>query len=668
MGDVKSCRVLVTPITYGKNDPCLRTELEAAVGQVINNQLGRPLTSAEQRELLPGSNGYIAGLETIDRTALERADRLKVIVRYGVGVDNVDLKAAQERSIVVTKTPEANSVSVAELTIALILSLARSVLQNAIEIRHGGWPRTRGWTVDGKTVGLIGFGSIGKEVARRLHGWNCRVVACDPCPDAEAARSLGVELRSAEEVLAQSDFLSLHVPTLPETRQMVNADFLARMKPGSHLINTTQGELVDEAAVAEAVRTRHIAGAAVDVYAEEPPSAGHPFFELPQIIATPHCAAHADGATDAMGWGALRAYLAVLAGEQPEHRILPKEGTLEYRIRKKTCPTVYFIGVTTAHSSIMKVFPLWMQELGCADVVIQGVDLKLHDDPKNYRAAVAQIKYDPLSMGALVTSHKITLLEAARDMFDYLDPYALTCREVSSISKNGSALEGHAKDPITAGLSLDALLGKDYFRRTGGHVLCLGAGGSTTAIVLHFAHQPNRGDRPESIVIVNRSPGRLQHLESMVAALNTDIQVEYYCNSDPEANDRFMARMRPGSLVINATGMGKDSPGSPLTNNGVFPEYGVAWELNYRGELDFLHQALAQAESRRLTVEDGWLYFLHGWTQVIAQVLKVKIDDAIFARLADIAGRICTPALPKRVVRGVALGQGCRHPEPGGRP
>lgn len=449
---------------------------------------------------------------------------------------------------------------------------------------------------------------------------------------------------------------------------MVNAGFLARMKPGSYLINTARGELVDEVALAEAVRAGHIAGAAVDVYAEEPPPAGHPFFGLAQIITTPHCASHTDGAMDAMGWGALRACLAVLAGSQPEHRILPKAPAPVYSISKKTLPTMYFIGVTTANSSIMKVFPLWMQELGHPDVVMEGMDFKLHDDPEKYRTAVAQIKYDPLSLGALVTSHKINLFEAARDMFDYADPYAVTCGEVSSISKNGSALEGHAKDPISAGLSLDSLLGEDYFRVNGGHVLCLGAGGSTTAIILHFAHKPNRGDRPKRIVIVNRSPGRLQHLESMIAGLNTDIQFEYYCNSNPEANDRHMAQMPPASLVINATGMGKDSPGSPITDSGVFPEDGIAWELNYRGELDFLHQALAQAESRHLTVEDGWLYFLHGWTQVIAQVLKVNIDDLMFERLADIAGRICTPALLQRVVRGVVSGPACRAPVAGAQP
>jgi shikimate dehydrogenase len=325
-----------------------------------------------------------------------------------------------------------------------------------------------------------------------------------------------------------------------------------------------------------------------------------------------------------------------------------------FAVRAKTHPTMYFIGVTTSKSSIMKVFPLWMLELGHPDVLIEGVDLKLHDEPAKYREAVTEIKQDPLSLGALVTSHKITLLEAARDLFDYLDPYAVACGEISSISKKGAVLEGHAKDPITAGLSLRALLGKNYFSQSAGHVLCLGAGGSTTAIVLHFASQRDKGDRPPRIVIVNRSPGRLKHLESMAAALNTGIQFEYHCNIDARVNDRIMAEMPSGSLVINATGMGKDSPGSPVSANALFPEGGVVWELNYRGELDFLNQALAQAQRRHLTVEDGWLYFLYGWTQVISQVLDARIDSATFTRLADIAGRISGPALPQRVVNGNA--------------
>ena len=315
----------------------------------------------------------------------------------------------------------------------------------------------------------------------------------------------------------------------------------------------------------------------------------------------------------------------------------------------KTRPTLYFLGVTTAQSSIMKVFPLWMKELGREDVVIEGVDLRLHDDPRNYRRAVEQIKYDPLSLGALVTTHKVNLLAAARDLFDSLDPFAATCAEVSCISKDGAdgaLLAGHAKDPVTAGLSLGSLLGCGYFGRTGGHVLSFGAGGATTAIALHLARKQDPADRPRRIVVVNRSPGRLDFLRRMVAELATDIEFEYHCNVLPEFNDSLMGQLPPASLVINATGMGKDLPGSPITDRGLFPIEGIAWELNYRGELPFLYQALAQREPRQLRVEDGWLYFLHGWTSVIAEVLKVQIDAAMFQRLGAVASAICKPALP----------------------
>jgi shikimate 5-dehydrogenase len=169
-------------------------------------------------------------------------------------------------------------------------------------------------------------------------------------------------------------------------------------------------------------------------------------------------------------------------------------------------------------------------------------------------------------------------------------------------------------------------------------VLSFGAGGSTTAIVLHLAQKQDRADRPRRVIVVNRSAGRLDYLRKMVAGLGTDIEFEYHCNVAPEFNDELMGQLPPASLVINATGMGKDLPGSPITDGGLFPMGGVAWELNYRGELQFLHQALAQRETRQVRVEDGWPYFLHGWTQVIAEVLKVQIDQAMLQRLATVAG------------------------------
>jgi shikimate dehydrogenase len=310
---------------------------------------------------------------------------------------------------------------------------------------------------------------------------------------------------------------------------------------------------------------------------------------------------------------------------------------INMKIIEKKQPTFYFIGVTTKQSSIMKVFPLWMRDLGREDVVIEGWDCQIHDEPEKYREAVAQIKYDPLSLGALVTTHKIDLLNAARDMFDYLDPYAEITGEISSISKQDGRLEGHAKDPITSGLSLDAIIGKDYFGKTGGEVLSFGAGGSAIATFLHLANKQDKDDRPDVFTFVNRSQGRLDHAEEMISKLDTDIAVHYIQNSDPEVNDQIMEKLPPKSIVINATGMGKDTPGSPVTWEGLFPQDGIAWEFNYRGELGFMHQAKAQAISRNVTVEDGWLYFIHGWTQVIAQVLHFDLTPALLEKFMQTA-------------------------------
>ncbi len=311
--------------------------------------------------------------------------------------------------------------------------------------------------------------------------------------------------------------------------------------------------------------------------------------------------------------------------------------TNRYPIIEKTVPTFYFIGVTTFKSSIMQVFPLWVKELGRSEIIMEGLDLRIHDSAEAYRQAVAQIKQDTNSLGALVTTHKIDLYDAARELFDYVDEYAVLCGEVSSISKRDGRLEGHAKDPISAGLSMDALLGQGYFARTGGHLLCFGAGGSAVATALHLVNKKDRGDRPRRFIVVNRSQGRLDRMKAMIHRVRSDIDFEFICNHDPVRNDSIMARMPEGSVVINATGMGKDIPGSPVTGTGLFPKRGVVWEFNYRGELDFLRQARAQAQSRQLTVEDGWLYFLHGWTQVISQVLHLQIEGECFERLAALA-------------------------------
>lgn len=313
--DLQSYRVLVTPTSYAKHDARLKSMLEETVGEVIYNPTARPLTSAELCALLPGCDGYIAGLDVIDRAALEAADRLKVIARYGVGVEKVDLQAASEQGICVTNTPNANANSVAELTVGLILALARQIPSAAASTRAGDWLRVSGVALEGKTVGILGLGSIGKAVARRVQAFDCTVIAYDPFVDFTAAEALDVTMTSPDAVIANADFISLHMPVTPETRGMVNAAFLAKTKRGSYLINTARGELIDEEALLAALQAKHLAGAALDCFSLEPPGADHPLLQLPQVIGTPHTGAHTDGAINAMGWGALQNCLAVLRGE-----------------------------------------------------------------------------------------------------------------------------------------------------------------------------------------------------------------------------------------------------------------------------------------------------------------------------------------------------------------
>lgn len=304
-------------------------------------------------------------------------------------------------------------------------------------------------------------------------------------------------------------------------------------------------------------------------------------------------------------------------------------------------PTLYFIGVTTGRSSIMNVFPRWAEILGL-DAEIRGFDVPLRAPRDEYRRIVEHIHQDPLALGALVTTHKIDLLVACRDMFDSLDPHAVVTGEVSCISKREGRLIGHAKDPISSAAAWRAFVPSGHFR-LGAEVLCFGGGGSAIAISVALASFGDPGDRPGRMTIVNRSHHRVGHLKEVHAQLQTDIVFRYLVHEQPEQNDEAMGHLPLGSVVINATGMGKDIPGSPITDRGRFPQAGLAWELNYRGELDFLHQARKQAATRNLHVEDGWVYFLHGWTSVIAEVFDISIDDRTFEAL-DVAARDARPS------------------------
>ncbi|HEU4656341.1 MAG TPA: hypothetical protein VFR97_02395 [Capillimicrobium sp.] len=299
-----------------------------------------------------------------------------------------------------------------------------------------------------------------------------------------------------------------------------------------------------------------------------------------------------------------------------------------------------FFGVTTGGSLIMRIFPRWAEHLELGDVRIGGTDLPIHADAQVYRDRVQQLKDDPDELGALVTTHKIDLYQACRDQFDEVDELARICGETSCLSKRDGRLRAHAKDPISAGQSLDGMIPAGYWKQTGAEVLCLGAGGSAIAICLHLLTTRPREDQPSRIVVVNRSRPRLDALAGILAQVDADAPVEYVRNSDPARNDQLMEELKPGSLVINATGMGKDTPGSPITDEGRFPREAIAWELNYRGELDFLHQARAQEAQRALQVHDGWPYFIYGWTAVIEEVFDLRLTPEDLAALTEIADEV----------------------------
>ncbi|WP_194841499.1 shikimate dehydrogenase family protein [Sporosarcina obsidiansis] len=309
-------------------------------------------------------------------------------------------------------------------------------------------------------------------------------------------------------------------------------------------------------------------------------------------------------------------------------------------LEKATVPTMYFIGVTTTKSSIMKLFPEWAKELGLENAVLKGIDMEIHADPEDYRTVVNFIKNDPLSMGALVTTHKIDLYDAAKDLFDYLDPFAKMFGELSSISKKDGQLHGHAKDPISSGLAMESFLPAAYWNKHQGEVFIIGAGGSAIAISAYLLDLKNGENIPSRIIVANRSEKRLLEIERIINEVNPDAQVEYHLTPETEQNDALLESLQPYSLVINATGLGKDRPGSPLTNDAKFPKDSLVWELNYRGELDFMHQALAQKDHKNLHVEDGWIYFIHGWTQVVAEVFDVEITGSTFDAIENLSNQM----------------------------
>lgn len=228
-----------------------------------------------------------------DADLIAAAPNLKIIARAGVGVDNVDLDAATRQGVVVVNTPGGNTISTAEHTFGLMLALARHIPEAEISMRSGQWDRKSfsGVELRGKTLGIIGFGRIGRAIASRAQAFEMTVIAADPFVSPEVGAELGVEIVSQEEVFQRADFLTLHAVITPETKGMINAESIATMKRGVRIVNASRGALIVEEDLAEAIKSGHVAGAALDVYAVEPPSSDNPLIGLSGVVHTPHLAA-----------------------------------------------------------------------------------------------------------------------------------------------------------------------------------------------------------------------------------------------------------------------------------------------------------------------------------------------------------------------------------------
>ncbi|MFY9558122.1 MAG: phosphoglycerate dehydrogenase, partial [Blastocatellia bacterium] len=267
-------------------------KLLSASGVIVDE---RPSISGDElAQLIGGYEALIVRSKTrVTAELIERAANLRVVGRAGTGVDNIDVSAATRRGIVVMNAAAGNTVTTAEHTMAMLLSLARQIPQAVTSTKSGRWEKNKflGVELMGKTLGIIGLGRIGAAVAERARGFGMNIVAYDPYFTREAAHELGIEVIALDELIARADFITLHTPLTDETRGMIDSDAIERMKPGVRLINCARGGLIDERALADAIRSGKVAGAALDVFEQEPTPPDNPLFSLDQVITTPHLGA-----------------------------------------------------------------------------------------------------------------------------------------------------------------------------------------------------------------------------------------------------------------------------------------------------------------------------------------------------------------------------------------
>jgi D-3-phosphoglycerate dehydrogenase len=308
-------RVLVTARSFANTDGVHQDFLRQHDCTLDLRAPTHPYSSEQLRDLIPGYDGVILGLDSCDASVIKQADVLRVISRYGAGFDAVDLEAAARKGIAVTNTPGANQNGVAELAIGLLFALARNIPAVAYAAREGVWKREAGWELCDKSLGVVGLGAIGRSVAQKAAALGMKVLAYDPFWKEEL---VGVARVNLDALFAESDVITLHCALTPETTNLINGATLSRTKRGVYLINTARGDLVDEAALLEALKTGQVAGAAADVFRHDPPK-DSPLLKIENFIATPHIGATTRESVERTAIRAARNLVAVLRGEPCEY-------------------------------------------------------------------------------------------------------------------------------------------------------------------------------------------------------------------------------------------------------------------------------------------------------------------------------------------------------------
>lgn len=307
-------KILVTPTSLqeGKKSDALDA-LKAFSNDLVFSPTGKPLTEDELIPLLKDCDGYVAGLDYVTEKALKECNNLKVISRYGVGYDRVDLATAKEKGIIVTNTPGVNAVAVAELAFGLALSIARKISYLDKKTREGEWVRSTGMELGGKTMAIMGLGAIGKNVAKYAQGFGMNVMAYDPYINEAYAKENNIQVASFDDVVKNADVISLHLPLTPETKHLISKEVMAGMKKTAILINTSRGGIIDEDAAYELLKNGELGGLGLDAFEIEPPT-NSPLFELDNVVVTPHTGAHTKEATDNMADAAVKNLIDVLSG------------------------------------------------------------------------------------------------------------------------------------------------------------------------------------------------------------------------------------------------------------------------------------------------------------------------------------------------------------------